>query len=65
VIVLTTGADVPAETVRLTAFETVPLEPFFIVTVKVPVARMAWPLICVPLPLAFVLQGVPQPGPVK
>ena len=65
VIVLITGADVPVDTVRLRPFDAVPLEPFFTVTVKVPVARTAWPLICAPLPLAFALHGVPQPGPLK
>jgi len=38
---------------------------FLRLTVKVPVARIAWPDTCVLLPLALMLHGEPQPGPVK
>ena len=68
VIVLIAGADAPdapAEIARVTPFEDNPLGPFLTVTVKVPVARTAWPVICVLPPLALTLHCVLQPGPLK
>jgi hypothetical protein len=38
---------------------------FLTVTVKLPAARMACPDTCVLLPLAFILHGELQPGPLK
>lgn len=45
--------------------EVSPVTLFFTVTVKLPAASRACPEICVVLPLALMLQGVPQPGPLK
>ena len=59
------GATAPAETVSVVPPEVRPVTLFFTVTVKLPVAKTAWPAICVALPAALMLHGLPQPGPLK
>jgi hypothetical protein len=54
---------VPLETVSGMPPDVSPVLVFFRETVKVPVARMAWPDTCVLLPLALMLHGELHPGP--
>jgi hypothetical protein len=62
---VTTGADAAADTFSETAPELRPVELFFTETEKPPVARIAWPEICVLEPLALMLHGEAHPGPLK
>src|SRR4029077_17164693 len=64
-MLLITGSTGALDTVSDTPPEVSPVVLFFSVTVKPPAARMAWPDTCVLLPLALMLHGEPQPGPLK
>jgi len=52
-ILLSCGGEAGADTVRETAFEVSPVVLFLTVTLKLPVARIAWPEIWLVLPLAL------------
>jgi hypothetical protein len=64
-IPLMLGATGALDTVSDVPPEVSPVVLFFSVTVKLPAARIACPDTCVLLPLALMLHGELQPGPLK